>query len=105
MKPIALHRERPVPEELERQDRLSRPVLDDRNSTSSATPSTMSAIALAGAPRLVVPPRLVKRTIARQPAGEHRRAEIVDRVLDALGREWKTAPITKSASAPSGRLT
>ena len=53
----------------------------------------------------VVPPRLVKSTIAREAAGEQHRAEVVHRVARVTSCDWKVTAITVSAIAPTGRLT
>ena len=51
------------------------------NAVSATTASTINAMIRVEFHGHVVPPRLVKRTIADKPAGEQRRAEVVDLVL------------------------
>ena len=95
MKPTALvTREDAVAEELERQDRLGRAALDEaRTATSEHDAERRSARRSPASPRRsVVPPRLVKSTIADSAAGEQRRRRgSRSRAGRGSARAWKTA--------------
>ena len=55
--------------------------------TVSTMPAVRSASDVAEPQAIVVPPRLVKRTIPDSATGEERRAEVVDAVLDVLAAD------------------
>ena len=102
----ARDREDPVAEELERQDRLRGAPLDERERDEQHDAEHRPARRSGGEPQAyVVPPRLVKSTIAGEPAGEQRRAEVVDRVADVRGaRVERGRDHGERERPPSGRL-
>ena len=81
----ARRRERPVPEELGREDRLGGPPLDEREGDEQRDAEHRQADDLHGAPRPGRPAEAREEHDRREPAGEEHRAEVVDRVPHVLG--------------------
>ena len=100
MKPIALvDREDPVPEEREREDRLGRPPLDEREGDEQHDAEHGQADDLRRAPRPGRPAEAREEHDRGEPAGEQRRAEVVDRGAARARRGlWNATAITASAS-------
>jgi hypothetical protein len=100
----ARHAERAVPEELERQDRLLRARLDERQRGEQDDGADGQREHLGRRQGSVVPPRLVKRTIAdsAEPSTTPPGQSIAQRIVCCCA--VNAVAITTRAAAPIGRL-